>query len=121
MSDETERREWDALSDEILTGMADWRAQHPKATMREIETELDARLATLRARMLQDIALRSVARDWRSAAPDARPVCHVCGTPLVLRGKRTRQLKTQGGHDITLTRSYALCLSCKKGLFPPRR
>lgn len=63
MSHESERRAWDALSDEILTGMADWRAQHPKATMREIELELDERLASLRIRMLQDIALRSAATD----------------------------------------------------------
>ena len=121
MSHESERRAWDALSDEILTGMADWRAQHPKATMREIELELDERLASLRSRMLQDIALRSAATDWRTAALAERPVCQVCGTPLVLRGKHARQLQTHGGQSVTLTRSYALCPTCKRGLFPPRR
>lgn len=121
MAHHSERREWDALSDEILTGMADWRAQHPKATLREIETELDARLARLRARLLQDIALRSAATDWHDATPEDRPVCQICGTPLILRGKHTRHLQSHGGQDITLTRSYALCPTCKRGLFPPRR
>jgi hypothetical protein len=108
------------LSDEILTGMRDWRIQHPKATMREIEAELDTRLAGLRARMLQDIALRSAATDWRDAAPSERPTCPVCGTALVLRGKHPRHLKTDGGQGVTLTRSYGLCPTCKRGLFPPR-
>jgi hypothetical protein len=37
MSNESERKEWEVLSDAILTGMTDWRMQHPKATLREIE------------------------------------------------------------------------------------
>ncbi len=40
---------WHQLSAEVMTGISDWRFQHPKATLREIETELDARLAHLRA------------------------------------------------------------------------
>ena len=43
---------WQAVSEEVLTGMKDWRVQHPKATFREIEAALDERLARLRARML---------------------------------------------------------------------
>ncbi len=120
MAHESEHQQWAALSDEILTGMRDWRTQHPTATMREIEVELDMRLAGLRARMLQDIALRSAATDWQDMAPTERPACPVCGTPLVLRGKHPRQLKTHGGQGVTLTRSYGLCPTCKRGLFPPR-
>jgi hypothetical protein len=45
---------WPALSDEVMTGMKDWRVQHPKATFREIEAALDERLARLRVRMLED-------------------------------------------------------------------
>jgi hypothetical protein len=49
-------------------------------------------------------------------------VGHLLDRPLPpgQRGKRARQLKTQGGQQITLARSYGLCPTCKKGLFPPR-
>jgi len=111
---------WEALSAEILTGMREWRLQHPKATMREIEAALDERWYRLRARMLQDVALESVAADWNDVQAAERPTCRLCGTPLILRGKHPRQLKTYGGQTLTLQRSYGLCPSCKKGLFPPR-
>jgi hypothetical protein len=119
MDSEPEDPTWEALSAEILTGMREWRLQHPKATMREIEAALDERWYRLRARMLQDVALQSVAADWNDLQPAERPTCRLCGTPLILRGKRPRQLKSYGGHSLTLQRSYGLCPSCKKGLFPP--
>jgi hypothetical protein len=119
MAQESDRERWSTLSDEVLSSMDDWRTQHPKATLREIETELDARLAGLRARMLEDLALRSPAANGQD--PDQPPVCSVCGTPLVRRGRHTRHLKTQGGQTLALTRSYARCPTCKRGLFPPRR
>ena len=120
MHREPHDQNWEALSQDVLTGMREWRLQHPKATLREIELALDAHLSRLRARMLQDVALQSVAADWKQAAALDRPTCRVCGTPLILRGKRARQLKTHGGQQITLDRSYGLCPTCKKGLFPPR-
>jgi len=49
-------RDWAALSEEVLSGMADWRAQHPRATLSEIEAELDARLARMRACLLEVMA-----------------------------------------------------------------
>gem|GEM_PF-1922638 len=52
------------LTQEIMSGMREWRAQHPKATLREMEGELDARWARVRARMLEDMALPSAAADW---------------------------------------------------------
>ena len=120
MGSEPYDKNWEMLSHEILTGMREWRLQHPKATLREIECALDEHFASLRARMLQDIALQSVAADWKEAVASERPICAGCGTPLILRGRRSRQLKTTGGQDITLQRSYGLCPTCKKGLFPPR-
>ena len=120
MGSEPHEQNWETLSHEILTGMREWRLQHPKATLREIELALDAHLSRLRTRMLQDVALQSVAADWKQSAPLDRPSCQVCGTPLILRGKRPRQLNTHGGQQITLNRSYGLCPTCKKGVFPPR-
>src|SRR5215212_10776438 len=106
MGSEPHDQNWETLSHEILTGMREWRLQHPKATLRDIELALDAHLSRLRARMLQDGALQSVAADWKQAATLDRPPCQICGTPLILRGKRPRQLNTHGGQQITLNRSY---------------
>jgi hypothetical protein len=75
---------WRELAEEILTGMKEWRLQHPKATWNEIETALDERLGRMgrsgpvyrapclgasppcagRAKMLQDMALASTTTDW---------------------------------------------------------
>ena len=52
MDSEPHDQNWEALSHEILTGMREWRLQHPKATLREIELALDERWYRLRARML---------------------------------------------------------------------
>jgi len=34
-------KRWNELSEEITSGMAEWRSQHPKAASREIEIEID--------------------------------------------------------------------------------
>jgi hypothetical protein len=120
MGTEPQDTNWEALSHEILSGIREWCLQHPKASLREIELALDERLAPLRARMLQDVALQSLATDTNAPEDAERRLCAVCGTPLVLRGKRARQLKTFGGQHLTLERSYAICPTCKKGVFPPR-
>ncbi len=109
---------WRALSDEVLTGMKEWRLQHPRATLSEIEAALDERLARLRARMLEDAALASAAADWK-AAGEPPPVCSQCGTPLQARGGHPRQLQTHGGQNVTLQREYGVCPACQTGLFPP--
>jgi YgiT-type zinc finger domain-containing protein len=108
------------LTEDITTGMYEWRNQHPKATLREIETELDMRLARARARMLEDLALQSTAASWQDAARLHTPSCPECGTPLHERGTHSRTLLTQGGQELTLERSYGACPSCGSGFFPPR-
>ena len=110
---------WHTLSEDIVTGMHAWRVAHPKATLREMELEVDARLARLRARMLEDLALASAAADWEEAAAPEQPLCPQCGVPLKPRGKQTRHLQTHGGRELTLERRYGVCPSCQEGLFPP--
>ena len=46
MQDEFDRR-WKKLAQEVLSGMRDWRVQHPRATLTEIEEELDTRMARM--------------------------------------------------------------------------
>ena len=120
MEPESPEPTWEELSAEILSGMREWRLQHPKATLSEIEAALDQRWYRLRARMLRDVALQSRAANRQESTATERPTCRGCGTPLILRGKHSRHLKTAGGQNLILERSYGLCPKCKKGLFPPR-
>lgn len=115
-------REWAALSEAVLSGMADWRAQHPHATFSEIEAELDTRLAGMRARMLERVAQQSAATTWRQATRGEEvgaPRCPQCGTLLEPRGRHRRRLRTSGGQEVALDREYGVCAQCGQGLFPP--
>jgi len=112
-------RRWENLSEEVLSGMKEWRIQHPRATLREMEEALDKRLVRMRARMLEDMALASKAANLRKVAKGSRPVCKECGEVLGSRGKRKRRIQTHGGEEIVLERSYGICPHCKAGFFPP--
>lgn len=111
---------WHALSASVFEEMEVWRQEHPQATFKEIEEELDARLSGLRAHMLVDLAQQSEKRDWSGQEHDQRPRCPHCGTPLQARGKHERILTTQGGKDVKLSRSYGTCPQCGSGFFRPR-
>lgn len=111
---------WHHLTQQVMSGLREWRLQHPQATLREIETELDARLNRMRARLLEDLALQSVAAAWQDAPARHQPLCPQCGGPRHERGTHPRTLQTHGGQDITLERSYGVCPVCQTGLFPPR-
>jgi YgiT-type zinc finger domain-containing protein len=116
--------QWRQLSEDVLRGMQDWRAQHPRATLQEIEHELDRRLAENRARLLAHLAEQSPAAAWSGQPPGTEkaaepPRCPQCGTPLEGRGRKTRRLKTQGGRELALEREYGVCPQCGQGLLPP--
>jgi ribosomal protein S27AE len=102
---------------EILSGVPEWRAQHPHATFQEIETTVEAHLARLRAALLQQAAHTSPAADWSTA--DHPPACPHCGAALQARGAHTRRIQAPGGQEVVLTRQYATCPACGAGLFPP--
>jgi YgiT-type zinc finger domain-containing protein len=112
---EMEKR-WNGLSTEIISGMVEWRQQHPKATFREIEAEVDKRLAVLRVRMLSDAAISSAQADWDG---EEVGVCPNCGTKLEKKGKKKRKLPTRGGQEVELEREYGVCPKCGQGIFPP--
>lgn len=109
--------EWTQLSDEILAEVKAWRAQHPQATLYEIEAEVDARLGVARSRLLEATALAGPVAD--PAAAGERPVCPECGAAMRLEGTRTRRLTTTHNRAVTLARRYARCPRCGTGLFPP--
>lgn len=106
-------------SDEILSGMREWRIAHPKATFVEIQGAVDERLDRLRARLLQDMALSSQAAEGTERATMERPRCPDCGERMAPRGSRDRAVTVQGDQTVTLARSYWVCPACQAGLFPP--
>ncbi len=114
---EKKLEQWREMSEAVLVGMQEWRVQHPKASMVEIEKEIDQRLARLRGRMLQDTATQSEARDWQEA--EEKPVCPECGEVLNMNGEHKRQLQTQGQQEVVLVRKYGVCPKCGLGFFPP--
>lgn len=108
--------QWQKLMDDILSGLAEWRQQHPKATFREIEQETMRRIAHLQARLMRDLAQASEATTWTGTRTD---VCPECGVDMHAEGQRTRHLQGPGGADIPLQRSYVVCPACGAGFFPP--
>jgi RNA polymerase-binding transcription factor DksA len=110
---------WNELAEEVLTGMKEWRMQHPKAKLREIEAALDERLGKMRARMVQDAALASTLADIKAAGAAERPMCEECGEALVERAVAERELTTQHNQVLKLKRSYGVCPRCGVGIFPP--
>jgi RNA polymerase-binding transcription factor DksA len=111
--------QWSELAEEVLTGMKEWRLQHPKARLSEIEQALDERLGRVRARLLQDLALASAAADIKAAQEQERPVCPKCGRVLEARGQHERLLTTHHNQTLELERSYGVCPTCGAGFFPP--
>lgn len=110
---------WRVLSESVFQEMETWRHEHPTATFKEIEDELDARLSGMRAQMLSDLAQQSPKREWSEQEPEKRPQCPHCGAVLQARGQHERSLRTQGGKEVKLSRQYGTCPQCGSGLFPP--
>lgn len=110
-------KRWQVMSEEVISGMTEWRQQNPKATFREIEEEVDKRLAGLRVRMMTDTALRSAQAEWEEGGRGAE--CPKCGTKLIKKGKKKRKLQTRGGQEVELEREYGFCPQCGEGIFPP--
>ena len=116
--EQTER--WRELSGQVGAEMAAWRAEHPRATWREIEAALDERWRAVRARLLKEAAEASRAADLKEAGAQGEAVpCPECGQGLRERGRRQRHVTTEGQQVIGLERSYGVCPACGTGHFPP--
>jgi YgiT-type zinc finger domain-containing protein len=103
---------------ELGKWMQSWCKAHPKATLTEIEAELDQHVAALRVRVLQE-TLETGVGSVEVKCEDAE-VCPVCGTKMEKSGRHKRKLKTTGGQALELEREYVCCPQCGKGFFPPR-
>lgn len=119
MGEQEQLKQWAQMQGEVNEQMKKWRVEHPKATLTEIENELDRALAGVRAKMLEDIAIGESSNNWGSKPTEERPTCPQCARALIPRGKHTRRLVTSGGEHIKLVREYGFCSVCQAGLFPP--
>ena len=104
---------------EVLDGMRSWRQAHPQASFAAIEQEVEARLAGLRAHLVEATALASARADVGALEEAARPHCSDCGQRLVERGQHERTVTIRGNRPVRLRRSYVVCPTCGVGLFPP--
>jgi len=107
---------WHKLSEELMTGMKEWRLQHPRATLSEIEEALGERLSKMRARMLEDLALASARRNLA----EKRVEYPECGGKLESRGQRVRKLKTHHNQELTLSAGIRRMSGMRGEFFPPR-
>jgi len=117
MWNEDVERRLQELSGQVILQVKGWRLQHPKATFREIEAAVDQSWA--RARLLQEVALASEAREMSSDPEGGGSQCPQCHQLLESRGQRSRELITHYNQSINLKRSYGVCPACGTGLFPP--
>ena len=109
---------WAELQQKISAAIAEWRAEHPEATLTEIEEEVDGRVSEMRTQMVQDLALEGRTTDLTSMAKEERPRCPQCGRPVQANGKEARSLITEHGQRIELKRSQAYCKHCQVTFFP---
>lgn len=109
--------DWLKLFEEVDAGMREWRREHPRASLTEIERALDARWAKARADIVSDVAQASAAADFGGAGAK-RPPCPNCGGLLQARGKHLRDLRTHGQQAVHLERDYGECPKCGAAFFP---
>lgn len=112
--------EWADIFTEVQTALAEWRREHPKATMLEIELETERQLSRLRARLIADVAQHSDAAFFSDQPPEERPVCQDCETPVQPRGAKERGLRVHGNGEVRLEREHATCPECGQAFFPSR-
>ncbi len=88
-----------------------WRRDHPRATLREIEAEVDRHLAQVRTHLLTQVAHQGPAT--------VRPDCPTCGAAMQRVGRRERTVHTVHDETLTLRGDGYRCPACGAGLFPP--
>ena len=74
MKAEYEQR-WHELAQDVLLEMRDWREEHPRATLQEIEDEVDQRMARMRAGLVEGTAMSSAAVEVGSRASEQPARC----------------------------------------------
>jgi hypothetical protein len=115
------RAGWAGVVAEVEQELVAWRQAHPKATLTELESAVQAAVQRLRERYLTDLVHASAAVDLRAASDQPKPACPHCGGSLEARGgpKERQVLTARQAHPLRVRRTEAVCSACGVGLFPP--
>jgi YgiT-type zinc finger domain-containing protein len=103
--------------DEVRKELREWKRQHPRATLAEIERETMKRMAQVQAQIIEELS-QSLSPEERRIAEET-PRCPECQTKMQRRGQAERQQQAGGGQTIRIERSYWVCPACGAGIFPP--
>jgi hypothetical protein len=106
---------WHEVAPEVLLEMNTWPEEHPTATMQEIEEEVDTRMAQMRARLVEGLAMSSAAAEVGSRASDQPACCPTCGGVL----QAGAQADGDGGANSAVRAQLWLLPHVPGRLFPP--
>lgn len=115
-----ERRKWQEMFSEASEEVSQWRQAHPRASFTHIENEVDEKLAKVRAKMIEELALESKLANLKELKGEERPKCVGCGRRLAANGRQKRALITNHEQVVELERSKGYCRHCRVSFFPPR-
>jgi YgiT-type zinc finger domain-containing protein len=100
-------------AEEISRKLSQWERENPDATFTDIEEAVEAELAQLRKRLVEEMLQQ------KEAAAQDSPTCPRCGEEMVKNGRRRRRVKGKEGQTVELNRQQWRCLVCGETLFPP--
>lgn len=109
---------WAEMYEKASEEVTSWRRGQKKATLTEIETNVDEQLAKVRARMVEDLAMESELADIKGVKKEQRPKCPKCEKVMQANGKQKRRIVTEYEQTIELERSHAKCAECGHNFFP---
>jgi len=89
MWDERLEERWRQLCTEAITGMAEWRQQHPKATLSEMEAAFGPAPRQRACADARGCSNGQPGHDLRTTPPVERPLCPQCGARLQHRTWRS--------------------------------
>ena len=98
---------------ELTRKMSQWQQTNPQATLTDMEEAVEAELAKLRRKLVEEMIQE------KEAAIQEVPDCPQCGQEMVKNGQRQRSLQSKEGETVQLKRQQWRCLSCETTLFPP--
>ena len=113
-----DEEKWQEAFIQVSHKARQWREQHRRAGLSDIEEMVDRELAQVRTQMVEDIAQASPMADIRRLASKERPVCPVCGGKVQANGYQRRRLVSQNEQGVKLRRSKAKCRECGTSFFP---
>ena len=97
----------------MLKNIEQWKKNHPKATMYEIEQAVEQELDKLRQGLIEQLATEKKEEVAETKCPE-------CGAKMMKNGTKKRRLKGKGNQEVELEREQLKCQKCGLTFFPPR-